>query len=97
MAAGIVTDTAYDGGAVDAGAYDLGAGHYVLFQKDGNLIWHHPACRPWCTVDLTSGEFHQLIAGGPDDYEHLHIEASLLCPMGCETHGYIRDGKWVQA
>lgn len=74
-----------------AGAIDLGSGHHVLWME-GDLIWKHPSCRSYCFVDITSGEFHSLISREP-----LHIEASVLCPMGCGTHGFIRGGRWIPA
>lgn len=39
---------------------------------------------------------HQLIAGGPGDEEHLTIAPSLACRT-CPSHGFIRDGRWVDA
>lgn len=39
---------------------------------------------------------HQLVAGSPGDEEHLTVSPSLLC-RHCSSHGWIRNGKWVQA
>lgn len=70
----------------------LGNGVTFAFLEDGDAIWGHPECRSYHLVDLTSGEKHQLISRDP-----LHIEASLLCPLGTGAHGFIRNGKWVPA
>jgi hypothetical protein len=39
---------------------------------------------------------HTIVAGGPDDIEHLTLRASLLCG-DCGRHGYITDGRWHDA
>lgn len=38
---------------------------------------------------------HQLISGGPGDEEHLTLAPSLAC-RHCPSHGFIRDGRWVE-
>lgn len=80
---------------------DLGSGHRWswLVEASGptkrNLLWVHnckngkPAV---CWIDLASGTMHKLISDDP-----LHIEPSILCPVGCGDHGWIRDDKWVTA
>ena len=83
------------------GAVDLGHGVWIHWDSDGQgFLWKHPACRPWAFVRFPpdpESRGHRLIAGGPDDPVHLTIEGSLLCPMGCGEHGWIRDGKWIPA
>lgn len=74
---------------------DLGdSNHRVGFRDDGNLWFVHRCAGKlqlgW--IDLASGTHHQLIAKEP-----LHIEASVACPGGCGDHGWIRDGKWIDA
>lgn len=39
---------------------------------------------------------HQLIAGSPGDEQHLTLAPSLAC-RNCPSHGFIRDGQWVDA
>jgi hypothetical protein len=39
---------------------------------------------------------HQLVAGGPGDEEHLTISPSLACRT-CPSHGFIQDGRWIEA
>lgn len=70
-----------------------GVANYVPTTKD--ILWLH-RCQEgkWTTswIDITSGERHRLIADDP-----LHIEPSILCPVGCGDHGFVRDGRWVAA
>ena len=78
-------------------------GHAVLIDWDADgrgFLWHHPECKPWAFLRFVpdpKSTGHQLTDGGPDDMERLTIEGSLLCPMGCGKHGFIRDGQWVAA
>lgn len=80
---------------------DLGHEVYILWDGDGQgFLWHHAACRPWSFVRFypdpkSSG--HRLSRGGKDDMAHFTVDGSLLCPMSCGEHGFIRDGKWVPA
>lgn len=82
---------------------DLAIGGGVTLRWDGDgrgFLWRHPACRPYASVRFMPdprSTGHQLAAGGPNDMAHLSIHGSLLCPMGCGTHGFIRDGQWVPA
>jgi hypothetical protein len=39
---------------------------------------------------------HQLLAGCPGDEQHLTLAPSLAC-RNCPSHGFIRDGRWVDA
>lgn len=39
---------------------------------------------------------HQLVAGGPGEEDKLTISPSLQC-RSCPNHGFIRDGRWVDA
>lgn len=74
----------------------LGHDHFLLWDVDGNgFLWHHPACKAWSTLRLQpdpASTGHRLVAREP-----LTVEGSLLCPMGCGDHGFIREGKWVVA
>jgi hypothetical protein len=65
-------------------------------EDDGkDLLWLH-RCKggKWSVswIDLTSGNYHHLVADDP-----LHVEPSVLCPAGCGDHGFIREGRWVGA
>jgi hypothetical protein len=72
---------------------DLGHGVIVRLDDDrGGLIWKHPACRAWATLRFQpdpQSTGHRLIA-----LEPLTIVGSLLCPMGCGTHGTVEEGRW---
>ena len=59
-----------------------------------DILWMHTCNgkRTLCWIDITSGTKHQLISEEP-----LHIQPSILCPVGCGDHGYVREGKWVSA
>lgn len=83
--------------AATDGAIEIGDDHYLRFLEDGNLIWKHPACRSWCEVDVITGTHHHLLEGGPSDPDHITIQGSLMCPIGCGTHGFVRGGKWIDA
>lgn len=78
---------------------DLGNGHRWMFDDRGDGMWHNGVCRPWHRVDLTSGTRHRISAGGPDDLDHLTIEGSIMCvcPERSGHHGWVRDGRWVDA
>lgn len=82
-------------------AIDLGSGVFIHWDSDGQgFLWKHPACRPWAFLRFMPDPHstgHRLLSGGPDDTVHLTVEGSLLCPMGCGAHGWIRVGRWVQA
>jgi len=74
------------------------------------LIEHHPKPTPDAPGNYCGGYIawrqgealppdqpkHQLIAGGPGDEDHLTVAPSLACRQ-CPSHGFIRDGKWVDA
>lgn len=65
-------------------------------------VWHYcdlnlrPPPDHWTTTYIgwnpTGVGLHDLIAQDP-----LHIEASVYWPACCGMHGWIRDGKWVDA
>lgn len=81
--------------------HHCGGGIVIRWDSNGGgILWHHPECKGWAflrfTPDLRSTG-HRLVAGGIDDSSSLTIEGSLLCPMGCGKHGWIRDGVWVDA
>ncbi len=56
----------------------------------GYIAWRSSSSRP------PAFPKHQIIAGGEGDEEHLTIAPSLACRT-CESHGWIRGGKWVDA
>lgn len=69
-----------------------------LMEANGsarNIMWLHK-CKDgkWSSgwIDLTSGARHRLVSEEP-----LHIEPSILCPVGCGDHGFVREGRWVSA
>jgi hypothetical protein len=70
----------------DARPEALYCGGYVAWAPDDAQPGVHP---PWAA-------WHQLVAGGPGDEEHLTIAPSLACRT-CPSHGWIRDGHWVPA
>lgn len=65
--------------------------------------WNHGAYVAWRDPSETGlyQARHELVSGGPLDIEHLTITPSLLCGYRhvttCMSHGYIRDGAWVDA
>jgi hypothetical protein len=69
---------------------------WLVEAKGGrrNLLWLHRCGDRWatCWIDLASGKRHRLVSEEP-----LTIKPSVLCPIGCGDHGYIRDGRWVTA
>lgn len=80
---------------------DIGNGVTIRWFDDRNgLLWRHPGCRAWSYLYFQphpNSTGHALIAGGPNDLEHLTIQGSLLCPGGCGAHGLITNGRWVPA
>lgn len=83
------------------GTFDLGSEIFIRWDPDGRgFMWHHTACRAWATLRFMpdpASTGHRLVAGGQHDTAHLSIAGSLLCPMGCGTHGCITAGRWVKA
>jgi len=59
-----------------------------------DLLWGHQCIERWvlCWIDLTTGTKHFLVSADP-----LTISPSVLCPIGCGDHGFIRDDLWVVA
>jgi hypothetical protein len=93
--------------------FDLGDGHSFRWLSDNDgvfgLIEHHPKPSPDAPGEYCGGYIawrqsegsrvpprHQLVAGGSDDPEHLTVAPSLACRQ-CSSHGWIRDGRWVEA
>lgn len=83
-----------------AGATPIGEGHRVrpLLGADGEQVGIHEYHRRpdgwWCGGGVLwagEGARHQLVGLDP-----LHVEPSLLCGV-CGSHGWIRDGVWVDA
>jgi hypothetical protein len=75
---------------------DLGLGVFLLWDGDGQgFLWHHWGCRPWASLRFQPdprSTGHRL-----ESREPLTIAGSLLCPMGCGFHGFIRSGRWIPA
>lgn len=89
--------------------WDIGGGHHLAWGEDlwgaedptaEDLYWVHPdheRCSGWHRIDVSSGQFHEITAGGRGlQKEHLTVVASVLCPESGE-HGYITRGRWVSA
>lgn len=65
----------------------------------GYVAWRKPegAHSAWIVVQ------HQIVAGGPDEIAGLTLNPSLSCAYlrdqenPCQSHGFIRDGGWVDA
>lgn len=77
------------------------AGTDLFPESPDDLVWAHDcfygdrqAHRALGRIDVTSGTKHHI--SGSRELEHLTIEGSLLC-SACQKHGFIRDGKWVEA
>lgn len=80
---------------------DIGHGVLIWWDLDGKgFKWRHPKCRPWAVLRFMpdpDSTGHVLKSGGPTDMGRLTIHGSLLCPMGCGTHGFIENGLWRPA
>jgi hypothetical protein len=83
------------------GAIDIGHGVQIVATADGKgIYWRHPGCRPWFFLYFKPhprSTGHVLVAGSPQDLEHLTIQGSLACPKGCHAHGLIENGRWKPA
>lgn len=75
---------------------DAGSDHAWGWQESGDIYWLH-ICSAleagWSLgqLDVTSGQRHRVVNRDP-----LTVEASVLC-LGCQDHGWFRDGRWVSA
>jgi hypothetical protein len=85
----------------DVFPYDLGDGEHRwswLMEASGagrNILWLHRCLEDrWSVswIDIASGQMHHIVVEDP-----LTLEPSLLCPVGCGDHGYIRAGQWEAA
>ena len=82
----------------------VGHDHYLVWDGDwGGFLWWHPGDgshpRAWCFLRFQpdpKSTGHRLLTE-PGDSAALTVEGSLLCPLGCGDHGFIRDGAWVPA
>lgn len=81
--------------------YDLGDGVHrwgwlmsASNPSDKNILWLHRCGdkNVACWIDIASGERHTLVSEEP-----LTLEPSILCPIGCGDHGYVREGRWIAA
>ena len=61
-------------------------GGYVAWVSEEAQRGVHPA---WTAR-------HQLLAGGPGDEASLTLAPSLACRL-CQSHGFIRSGRWDDA
>jgi len=84
---------------------DLGEGHsYEPTEYKGEfcgILWKHPACPDYEHIPFTGGAWANEFKNGITTWEcesknPLTLSPSLLC-RACNTHGFIRNGKWVQA
>lgn len=83
--------------AADEYGHDLGGGHRWLWDQNGDGLWQHPGCSSWHRVDLTSGTAHRARTGGKQaPLVLLSVEGSLLCER-TSTHGFVVNGRWVDA
>jgi hypothetical protein len=67
----------------------------VLFYEDGTVRFEHSCDRGDrgvidCAPALQIGSGHSIVSEDP-----LTITPSILC-ADCGTHGFVRDGRWVQ-
>ncbi len=68
----------------------------IMFYEDGTARFEHRCDRGdrgvvICAPALQLGNGHRIEQDDP-----LAITPSILCP-DCDTHGFIRDGRWVSA
>ena len=72
-------------------------GHGIVIAKftfcgELEFLWKHHGCRCGYPVFLQPdprSTGHRALAGSADDLEHLTVEGSLLCPVGCGAHGLV--------
>lgn len=92
-------------------AIDLGGGHFArLFEEAGvdpaGFFHVHPAaggnhtpagepCAGSVTFDLPGLEGRHGPRWALHSLDPLHVEPSILC--SCGRHGFVREGKWVEA
>lgn len=88
----------------DEDATSLGEGHAYKFFQDasgqriGLFEWHRTPEGTWCCGGVYfegADERHQS-QWKVETWEPLTLSPSLLCG-NCTSHGFIRDGKWVEA
>lgn len=73
-----------------------GPDYRVLWYEDGTARFEHRCDRGErgvvvCAPALQLSGGHRIVQRDP-----LTVEPSILCP-DCGTHGFIRDGRWVEA
>jgi len=71
-----------------------GPSYRVLFYPDGSVRFEHRCDRGErgtiiCAPALRIGDGHTI-----ESLDPLTISPSILCP-DCETHGFIRNGRWA--
>lgn len=70
-------------------------GYRLLFYPDGTVRFEHECDRGGCGVVICAPVLaigtHRIVNADP-----ITIEPSLCCP-DCDTHGFIRNGRWVDA
>jgi hypothetical protein len=84
---------------------DLGHGHAMELRswkgEVAGLNLHHPGCKSPSFIPFTARSWAREFCGGIISWEVLQddpltLSPSLLC-RACGDHGYVRDGRWVQA
>jgi hypothetical protein len=107
----IGTPTDYLLDLVGEGAISLGGGHFARLFQEGDTDPagffhvhpsagqnHIPAGEP-CAGTVTFGDPGHDSAGRAHwslvSLDPLHVEPSILC--SCGRHGFVRDGRWVEA
>lgn len=83
--------------AEEHGVIDLGDRHFALPLSTGGYLWWHD-----CPLSHSWSWFGQGVRGQASGHtiisrDPLTVGGSLLCPMRCGAHGFIRDGVWVNA
>lgn len=89
-------------GPPEEGAVHLGGDHwYTPIYRDGDWVgiqeWHHNQRDEWCAgwVPFAGAPTRAGTSWDTLSLDPLTLSPSLLC--SCGSHGFIRDGAWVDA
>lgn len=94
----------------EADAIDIGGDHKITYteyegEPAGIVEWHKKADGQWCRgwVPFRQSAWGRGFENNPGwqgwdvvQREPLTLSPSILC-RACGSHGFIREGKWVQA
>ncbi len=71
---------------------------FVEFEgaRVGITEWHKTADGAWCAGFVPFHSYDQQHGWAVESIEPLTLSPSLLCRL-CGSHGFIRDGRWVEA